>query len=66
MNKKAFLDNLKNQDKKPDLIFIITDQERATQNFPDNWERENLKTLSFLKVKPFVILVCVHQVDLRC
>ena len=53
MNKKAFFDNLKNQDKKPDLIFIITDQERATQNFPDNWERENLKTLSFLKVNGF-------------
>ncbi len=49
--------NLKNKksEKQPlyDLIFIITDQERATQNFPDNWERENLKTLTFLKVNGF-------------
>ena len=49
--------NLKNKksEKQPlyDLLFIITDQERATQNFPDNWERENLKTLTFLKVNGF-------------
>ena len=38
---------------KPDLLFIITDQERATQNFPANWERENLKTLTFLKDNGF-------------
>lgn len=38
---------------KPDLLFIITDQERATQNFPDNWESENLKTLTFLKKNGF-------------
>ena len=38
---------------KPDLIFIITDQERATQHFPDNWEQENLKTLTFLKQNGF-------------
>ena len=53
MKKKDLLDKLKTQNKKPDLVFIITDQERATQNFPDNWERENLKTLSFLKVNGF-------------
>ena len=53
MKKQAFLDKLKIQNKNPDLVFIITDQERATQNFPDNWERENLKTLSFLKVNGF-------------
>lgn len=53
MKKKDLLDKLKSQNKKPDLVFIITDQERATQNFPDNWERENLKTLSFLKVNGF-------------
>ena len=53
MKKQAFLDKLKSQTKKPDLVFIITDQERATQNFPDNWERDNLKTLSFLKVNGF-------------
>lgn len=50
---KDFFNNLKNANKKPDLVFIITDQERATQNFPDNWERENLKTLTFLKVNGF-------------
>ena len=43
---KEFFNKLKNADKKPDLVFIITDQERATQNFPDNWESENLKTLT--------------------
>jgi len=38
---------------KPDFIFIITDQERATQHFPDNWESDNLKTLTFLKDNGF-------------
>ncbi len=38
---------------KPDIIMIITDQERATQHFPDNWEQENLKTLTFLKQNGF-------------
>jgi arylsulfatase A-like enzyme len=38
---------------KPDIIFIITDQERATQHFPDNWEKENLPTLTKLKQNGF-------------
>lgn len=38
---------------KPDLILIITDQERATQHFPDNWEQDNLPTLTFLKNNGF-------------
>ncbi|MBC8753400.1 sulfatase-like hydrolase/transferase [Kordia sp. YSTF-M3] len=37
----------------PDLILIITDQERATQNFPEGWEKENLKTMTFLKDNGF-------------
>lgn len=37
----------------PDIIFIITDQERATQHFPDNWEKENLPTLTKLKQNGF-------------
>ncbi len=37
----------------PDLILIITDQERATQNFPVGWEVENLKTMTFLKDNGF-------------
>jgi len=50
---KEFLNKLKKSEIKPDLIFIITDQERATQNFPDDWESENLKTLTFLKKNGF-------------
>ncbi|AXG69857.1 choline-sulfatase [Kordia sp. SMS9] len=38
---------------KPDLILIITDQERATQNFPEGWESDNLKTMTFLKDNGF-------------
>jgi len=37
----------------PDLILIITDQERATQHFPENWEKENLKAMTFLKKNGF-------------
>lgn len=37
----------------PDIIIIITDQERATQHFPENWEKDNLKTLTFLKQNGF-------------
>lgn len=37
----------------PDLILIITDQERATQHFPPNWESDNLKTMTFLKQNGF-------------
>ena len=50
---KLLLNKIRESTTKPDLIFIITDQERATQNFPDNWERENLKTLTFLKDNGF-------------
>ncbi|WP_046757099.1 sulfatase-like hydrolase/transferase [Kordia jejudonensis] len=38
---------------KPDMILIITDQERATRNFPAGWEAENLKTMTFLKDNGF-------------
>jgi choline-sulfatase len=38
---------------RPDIILILTDQERATQHFPENWEQENLKTLTFLKQNGF-------------
>ncbi len=34
---------------KPNFIFIITDEERTTQHFPDNWEQENLPNLTRLK-----------------
>lgn len=37
----------------PDVIFIITDQERATQHFPKGWEQENLPTLTKLKENGF-------------
>lgn len=37
----------------PDIILIITDQERATQHFPGNWEKDHLKTLAFLKQNGF-------------
>ncbi|WP_299767197.1 sulfatase-like hydrolase/transferase [uncultured Dokdonia sp.] len=37
----------------PDLVIIITDQERATQHFPPNWESEHLKTMTFLKEHGF-------------
>jgi len=54
---------------KPDIVIIITDQERATQYFPEGWERENLPTLTKLKdngftfERPFVIVVCVRRVE---
>ena len=37
----------------PDLIFIITDQERATMHFPAGWEASNLPTLTKLKLNGF-------------
>ncbi|MFD1818114.1 Arylsulfatase A [Pseudarcicella hirudinis] len=45
----SFNERLKRLPSKPDLIIIITDQERATQHFPDNWEQDNLHTMTFLK-----------------
>ncbi len=44
---------LGNLEGNPDIIIIISDQERATQHFPDNWEQEHLKTLTFLKENGF-------------
>jgi arylsulfatase A-like enzyme len=38
---------------KPDIVIIITDQERATQYFPEGWEQENLPTLTKLKDNGF-------------
>lgn len=35
--------------KHPNLLLIITDQERKTQHFPDGWERDNLPNMSLLK-----------------
>ena len=37
----------------PDLLIIPTDQERATQHLPKNWEQENLETMTFLKKHGF-------------
>lgn len=48
-----FSDRLSKLAGKPDIIMIITDQERATQHFPENWEQDNLKTLTFLKQNGF-------------
>lgn len=33
----------------PNLLVIITDQERRVQHFPDNWEEENLPNMTLLK-----------------
>ena len=38
---------------RPDLILIITDEQRATQHFPPKWEEQNLQTLTFLKENGF-------------
>jgi len=38
---------------KPDMILIITDEQRATQHFPPGWEEKNLPTLTFLKNNGF-------------
>lgn len=35
----------------PNLLLIITDQERATRHFPPNWEKENLPTMTRLKAQ---------------
>jgi hypothetical protein len=32
-----------------DFLIIITDQERATQHFPPNWEENNLPVMTALK-----------------
>ncbi len=33
----------------PNLLFLITDQERVTQHFPDDWENSNMPNLTRLK-----------------
>ncbi|MEW5987166.1 MAG: sulfatase-like hydrolase/transferase [Chloroflexota bacterium] len=33
----------------PNILMIITDQERATQHFPPHWERNNLPNMTLLK-----------------
>jgi len=38
---------------RPDIIMIITDQERATQHFPEGWERKYLPTMTKLKENGF-------------
>jgi arylsulfatase A-like enzyme len=38
---------------RPDLIFIITDQERTIQHFPADWEKNNLPTMMLLKQNGF-------------
>jgi choline-sulfatase len=48
-----FTQKLKKIGEKPDLILIITDEQRATQHFPPRWEEQNLKTLTFLKQNGF-------------
>ena len=50
MNLKTKLTQLGQQ---PDLILIITDEQRATQHFPVGWEEQNLPTLTFLKKNGF-------------
>lgn len=47
-----FTERLKSLDK-PDMILLITDQERATQHFPVGWEQENLHSMTFLKQNGF-------------
>lgn len=48
-----FKQKIKQIGEKPDLILIITDEQRATQHFPPGWEEKNLKTLTFLKQNGF-------------
>jgi choline-sulfatase len=49
----SFNHNLEKVGPKPDIILIITDQQRATQHFPPGWEEENLPNLTFLKKNGF-------------
>ncbi|MDF1697355.1 MAG: sulfatase-like hydrolase/transferase [Saprospiraceae bacterium] len=49
----SFMQRRKALPKQPDIILIITDQERATRHFPKNWEKDNLKTMTFLKSNGF-------------
>ncbi|MCG8530867.1 MAG: sulfatase-like hydrolase/transferase, partial [Desulfovibrionales bacterium] len=38
---------------KPNILVILTDQERATMHFPPGWEEENLKNMTKLKQNGF-------------
>jgi len=49
----SFNQNLEKLGPQPDIILIITDQQRATQHFPPGWEEENLPNLTFLKQNGF-------------
>src|ERR1700743_1045871 len=49
----SFNENLKKVGEHPDIVIIITDQQRATQHFPEGWEEENLPNLTFLKENGF-------------
>ena len=49
----SFKQNLEKVGKHPDIIIIITDQQRATQHFPPGWEEKNLPNLTFLKKNGF-------------
>jgi len=49
----SFSKNREKVGQQPDIILIITDQQRATQHFPAGWEEENLPNLTFLKQNGF-------------
>lgn len=49
----SLTEQLQQLGKQPDVILIITDQQRATQHFPPGWEEENLPNLTFLKKNGF-------------
>lgn len=49
----SFNENLEKVGKHPDIIIIITDQQRATQHFPEGWEAANLPNLTFFKENGF-------------
>lgn len=48
-----FKQKLSTLGKQPDIILIVTDEQRATQHFPPGWEEKNLHTLTFLKKNGF-------------
>lgn len=49
----SFKKKLAQLGQQPDIILIITDEQRATQHFPPGWEEKNLPTLTFLKKNGF-------------
>ena len=48
-----FSQRLEKVGQQPDIVIFITDQQRATQQFPAGWEEENLPNLTFLKKNGF-------------